>query len=1050
MLHPASTYCFSLSLIANIANGNIDLPFCKLLDLWKCFSVYEKMAPKIEELPDDYHNQPEQPVQEDLQVKPPIKKNPFAAKRGTMMRRNPDEVYPERRGLNKLDYLGDKPLDLLFQKLEKILESPYDEITIEQLSEKIFHGQEQDQSCSRYNVIKFLMDQLIQVQEASLESRVGENSSLITISLHDLKTFGKLVNTIVILGVYPALSAFHIGIPFAKRKLKDTTDKSRPAHIAKLEPSPAMELLLLLYEKFYILFQTRSDVTDLLSKGTGFTDFLTIAIALITIPRCNNINNKNDNKNGNSEEQIILQFRGVEKIAETYELLQTYSLLLTTPSPSYFKQFVMQKIQTLPYDAPRGDGLLTLIEYVLGLREQEDIDITKFDQVANVVLLKPKEIKTTDYFTSIGKQSYNLLVNINRPHVASCVTYIMEKLWERNKLVVNDFFLQQIWRVFEPREKKKSLSNTKNENLLVLVSEKEFNNGINVLISISRKGLEASLYHAVMEPVILPLWGYYLFLKKNGKSVEIISTILTSYFTVIKDFDENSFTGVDKIRKNLLFDGGNEEKWKYEVGANGLPQIVKRTAEFTSQSKEVKLTKFIEDIDFACTNFVTLLKDVDDEIVHAIFIETLKQWLSGNKGNGASTSPGAGAGAGVGSGYNFVLGETGQNPFIKLMDLKVLEGIGETFKESLARTPHEMLTIVYSFLENLPDEADSMQGINTTKDADSDDEGDENFSDENEKESLLPVLLELLSAILTESDVVIDKSSSALLLKIKTSLSNIMDEGLNSNVKSSAEALQQRITNLLSGEIATASNEIDAQKTMLSRAITSLNDPLVPIRAHGLYLLRQLVEMRSEVISLDFVINLHLVQLKDPEPYIYLNVIKGLGALIEWEEIPVLKILCGLYRSKDTELDERLRIGEVLLKYIQLANETFAGESAELVVESTLSVIRTHDEDNRIRMSAMSLLGICCKVHPLGLIGHLEAALDCAIGILNLETSKEQAIMRRAAVMLIQDLIIGTSETDKVEFPKKYQRQISTLLKYVEHTDNDIFVREQIQNLNLN
>ena len=64
----------SLSFIATIANGNIDLPFCKLLDLWKCFSVYEKMAPKIEELPDDYHNQPEQPVQEDLQVKPPIKK----------------------------------------------------------------------------------------------------------------------------------------------------------------------------------------------------------------------------------------------------------------------------------------------------------------------------------------------------------------------------------------------------------------------------------------------------------------------------------------------------------------------------------------------------------------------------------------------------------------------------------------------------------------------------------------------------------------------------------------------------------------------------------------------------------------------------------------------------------------------------------------------------------------------------------------------------------------------------------------------------------------
>ena len=53
--------------------------------------------------------------------------------------------------------------------------------------------------------------------------------------------------------------------------------------------------------------------------------------------------------------------------------------------------------------------------------------------------------------------------------------------------------------------------------------------------------------------------------------------------------------------------------------------------------------------------------------------------------------------------------------------------------------------------------------------------------------------------------------------------------------------------------------------------------------------------------------------------------------------------------------------------------------------------------------------------------------------------------MRRAAIMLIYDLILGTSETDKVEFPQQYKSKVITVLKYVAETDNDLLVREQAQ-----
>ena len=48
-------------------------------------------------------------------------------------------------------------------------------------------------------------------------------------------------------------------------------------------------------------------------------------------------------------------------------------------------------------------------------------------------------------------------------------------------------------------------------------------------------------------------------------------------------------------------------------------------------------------------------------------------------------------------------------------------------------------------------------------------------------------------------------------------------------------------------------------------------------------------------------------------------------------------------------------------------------------------------------------------------------------------------------MVLIQDLILGTSETDKIQFPEKYREKVVTILKYVASTDNDIFVREQAQ-----
>ncbi|KAF7999348.1 hypothetical protein HF325_006024 [Metschnikowia pulcherrima] len=121
---------------------------------------------------------------------------------------------------------------------------------------------------------------------------------------------------------------------------------------------------------------------------------------------------------------------------------------------------------------------------------------------------------------------------------------------------------------------------------------------------------------------------------------------------------------------------------------------------------------------------------------------------------------------------------------------------------------------------------------------------------------------------------------------------------------------------------------------------------------------------------------------------------------------------------------------------------------AQLVCESALALIRrpasdTDMVDNRLRMSAMSLLGTCCNTNILGILENVGNAVDCAIGVLQLETDKDAAIMRRAAIVLINDLVCGTSKSDKVPFPKYHIEKVLTVLRYIESHDSDLLVREQ-------
>lgn len=928
--------------------------------------------------------------------------NPFAVKERTTVRRDAKEVYPQRKGLNKPQYLGDSPMDKLFLRLEALLLAPLLDTTVDLLYEKIAAAPKEERgpasNSKLWVVVKHLLELLDEVKACTVaEKEALAQKDLLTISLHDIKTFGKLVNCIIVFGVSPALLALHIGVPLEKRRLKDFgSTVYKPLTVPRLSEDPSasarfaphQQLLQLVYTHLHQVFSEPSDVRELLLKGSGYADYLTVALALATVPHFD----------AAVRNEALQQIASVEALASTYDLYQDYTLLVATPSPAYFKQFVMARLQRLPSSAPKGDGVLSFIEFALGLRDNAQVDIAKFDHVAQVLLLKPKQEPTAAYFESIGRQCYDILVNINRPTIASCVGHFLEQLWCRNLRVATDFFLKRIWTVFNPP----ALASA-----LVLLSEAAVNNNINVLLSLTQRALPADLMMAIFRPVLVPVWCYHVFAKAHDKPAEILQNILVSYLALASD---NS--ALDILAQNIVADG---DGWRFRVGPNSLVEIVPVPAE----SAELRALQFIARLDVGCAALVDLLRQLEPEAVLSLFVAVLGRWLR--------SAPSLDS----------------ENPFVRLVDLRVVETIGREFSELLAQTPGDILLVVHSVLAG-----DSVGPVDEDAHADEvDSDDDDDLAGPPVASDVVAVVLQLLSAIMSET-VELGTQCRDLLAKIRRQLSSTY------LALPAAQSLVLRIDTTLEG-VPPASTDNDRDRQVLARAVASLNDPLVPIRAHGLYLLRQLVEARSAVVAVDFVVRLHLVQLKDPDPFVYLNVIKGLESLLQWDAHALL-LLGAIYAGKPDEsvpeaaladLEERLRVGEVLLRYVEQLGETFSGDRAHIVCGSALGLIQRRGEpvDNRLRMSAMSVLGACCNTNPLGMVSHLTNALDCAVGILALETNEQEAVMRRAAIVLISDLVLGTSKTDKIPFPPAYREKVLVALQYALAHDADMLVQEQAQ-----
>ncbi|KAJ2007415.1 hypothetical protein H4R26_000795 [Coemansia thaxteri] len=227
-----------------------------------------------------------------------------------------------------------------------------------------------------------------------------------------------------------------------------------------------------------------------------------------------------------------------------------------------------------------------------------------------------------------------------------------------------------------------------------------------------------------------------------------------------------------------------------------------------------------------------------------------------------------------------------------------------------------------------------------------------------------------------------------------------------------------------------------ADVARFNAAVRDVRDDLIPVQAHGIIELRNMVLDRSSALTscnerMDAVVGVFTDALRSSDSYLYLNAVRGLAALADAHGGRFMPRLASMYAgSNGMPLDERLRVGEALLQSVRRAGPMLAAYAHD-VVPPLVSALEARQEppppptnsepligldsaladesgDATVRMhSALAIVSAAAQAAPLALhpwMSRLAAALD---GLLLRPDSLVAPVLRRAAVVFWVSLVRG-------------------------------------------
>lgn len=432
----------------------------------------------------------------------------------------------------------------------------------------------------------------------------------------------------------------------------------------------------------------------------------------------------------------------------------------------------------------------------------------------------------------------------------------------------------------------------------------------------------------IISKILVPLWALLGYAKETGRSAwyDRVSGILKSYFAVSLDLNL-----LQHLQENLTFTGG--ESWNFGPGSSGGIEIrATSTHDVTGVTMEL--------IDARVEEFLNILNidTVKSTLLTDYFLSIFRTWLA----RGTEIAP-----------------------LNMLITVKILQEVLNTHGESLAKKPTEILQVISSILDDyightstpapassattLPPSLNTLHNLVTSLPDHDDGDGEDPHTARTETAAMA---LSLLSVLVSSPDTQLTDSDTRLLHSLHPALTTLSAPTTDPSLRTLATNLLPLLP-LHAATTSTPTPLATQQRQSYLTALSYLSDPLIPVRAHGLHLLRALILERAPIIDITATTRLLIGLVKDGDSYVYLNVVKCLSALTDRHSATVTKMLVQAYLDdEDTlglkthdanpqplSLDERLKIGEALLGTVQRLGTALVGETAAVVADAMITIV---------------------------------------------------------------------------------------------------------------
>ena len=315
--------------------------------------------------------------------------------------------------------------------------------------------------------------------------------------------------------------------------------------------------------------------------------------------------------------------------------------------------------------------------------------------------------------------------------------------------------------------------------------------------------------------------------------------------------------------------------------------------------------------------------------------------------------------------------------------------------------------------------------------------------EEDSDDSVVDMALGLLSGITAES---VQRDVSPTEISALETALTVLGEFAIKDKASDRRNQARQIISFVRARIAltTPSTELrpTSDEDTYQQAMEYISDPLVPVRAQGISMLKDLILKKSSTVNVDAVLETLVATLQDDDSYVYLNAIKAIRSLADIYHDRLLNAVMEKYESRNFATDVRIRLAEVLVGLIQQMGQLFTGNFARDTISRILHLVST-EKDWRVRVSAIGLLSVCGEVTPelAGPIIEMALHLFRVNDLTFKEEGEDAAPLRRGAVTVVGAILRGGG----IDALGRFSKDVVRNLRYLARSDTDETVKELAQ-----